>query len=245
MAKQSGVGNTRAYVHGYDISGDVSVINNAGYADQLLEVPTLTKSAAERLRGLTDGQVSFNAWFDPDSAADHQHDAWLASGSLPTTDRVVLVALGSAVGDPCVFLEAKQANYNVNRTPGSAIEGTAEFMPNDNGVEFGVMLNAHDDTIASSGNGTSVDLVDVTTTNGASTVLEVMSVASGTVDVDIQDSADDAAFLDITGLSFTAATAKTAERLETAAGATIRRYIRAEYSNTFTNAVVAIGFMRG
>lgn len=242
MAKQTGL-NCRAYVHGYDISGEVSVLTNAGYTQTLLEVPTLTKLAVERLIGVEDGSLGFNTWFDP--ASDLSHDALLVSGAVPTADRVVLFALGAAIGDPCIYLTAKQANYNVNRSPNAAIEITAGFEANAFGLDFGIMLTAHDDTFSSLGFGTSFDMVTVSTTAGASAVVELMSLNSGTVDFDIQDSADNSSFADITDMSFVALTARGAERLETASGATIRRYVRLEAANTFTTAVVAVGFRRG
>ena len=61
--------------------------------------------------------------------------------------------------------------------------------------------------------------------------------------VTIQDSADNVTFADVTGLTFTQiTTAPTSERLATASGATVRRYLRAVTSTTggFTSLTFAV-----
>ena len=55
---------------------------------------------------------------------------------------------------------------------------------------------------------------------------------------------DNSTFAAITGAAFIAATTGGAQRLETAANATVRRYVRAVTSGTFSNAVFFVHFVR-
>lgn len=253
MAKISGL-STRIFTQGFDLSGDVSAIQTIEASQQPLEVPTLDSQAMKRIGGVLDGKISASAWFDPGTlpldafppTADSEHApyAWTAAASLPSTDRLVMVPLGVAIGDSVAMLNAKQATFNVARAPGSAISATADFQANDYGLEWGVMLTAGKQTDASAANSTSIDGLAASASLGASAQCQVFSVATGTVVPVAQDSADDAAFAAITGLTFTGvatAGAPTAERLETSATLQIRRYRRCASTGTFTNAVIAMG----
>jgi len=82
---------------------------------------------------------------------------------------------------------------------------------------------------------------------GAQAYLQVASVVGTSATVKIQDSADNSTFADVTGLTFTAATpgaSPQTQRLATANNATIRRYVRAITTGTFTSAIFAVAFMR-
>ena len=106
MAKTNGLG-VRLYGGGYDLNADVSALQGMGYTQQLLDVPSLEKSAMERLPGLADGKLTVNGWFDPASG----HAVWTAnSGKLPTADVTVIAGLGTARGDAFAGLVAKQAS---------------------------------------------------------------------------------------------------------------------------------------
>lgn len=242
MAKTSGL-SVRLYAGGYDISGDVSAISSIAATQNLLEVTGLTSSAIERIAGLADGAISINGWFN--ASASQIHAALLSSGKVPTTDVVVLVPLGTSIGDPCAFMNAKEAAYNLNRGADGSLAVSSEFSGNGYGAEWGVNLTAAKQTDASAANSTSVDGA-ASSTGGGSAVVEVFSLASGTVTPVVQDSADNSSFSTI--LTFTArgtSDVPVAERKQTAAGATVRRYTRFATTGTFTNAVVACGFRRG
>jgi hypothetical protein len=241
MAKTSGLA-VRCYLDGHDISGDVSAISNINATQEMLDVPNLSKEAMERLAGREDGNIAINTWFNPDTS----HAAILDAGKLPAGDRVVLVPMGAAIGDQAAMLVTKGENYNVTRAPGSAIAAVSSFQANGVGVEFGEMLTATKRTDASAANGSSID-GGAQTTDGGVGYVQVFSLGSGSVTPVIQDSADDTSFAAITGLTFTeraTAAVPVGERLATAAGATIRRYVRFSTTGTFTNAVVVCGFKR-
>lgn len=71
-------------------------------------------------------------------------------------------------------------------------------------------------------------------------MLQVFSLGSGTVDVKIEDSANDSTWADL--VSFTSASGSTSERV-TISG-TIRRYVRVTTSGTFTDAKIACAIVR-
>ena len=238
MAKENGLG-VRLYSHGYDLSADVNVVDSIGYTQALLDVTTLDKAATTRIAGQSDGSLTVNGWFEQLG----QHAAYLDSFQMPTTDQIVLVQMGTGLGDPCSGMTAKEATYNVNRASGSALATTATFSSTaGEQVEWGVMLTASKVTSASAGNGSNVD-------NGASSsaglvaYLEAVSLASGTVVFKVQHSADASTWVDlITFTSIAAAAAPTAERA-TASG-TINRYLRWASTGTFSNLVFAAGAAR-
>ncbi|ANS02856.1 hypothetical protein [uncultured Mediterranean phage uvDeep-CGR0-AD1-C239] len=237
MAIESGL-NVRLYVMGKDLSGDANALDGAGYSQETMETTALASAAASRITGLADGSVSVNGYFD--NAANRIHPTFTSnSGKLPTADQVVLVPLGSAVGSPMVGISAKEADYNVSRSSGSAISVTSTFNGNGMGGEFGVMLTAHDDTAGSAATGTAVDNSASSASGGAGYV-EAFSLTSGTVTTIIQHSADNSSWATLA--SFTSITGSTAERVEVTG--TVNRYIRYSVSGTFSTLSFAMGFAR-
>jgi hypothetical protein len=79
--------------------------------------------------------------------------------------------------------------------------------------------------------GSSTDDAAATTT-GWTAHLHVTAVSSGSWVVKLEDSANNSAWADVTGGAFTAATGATSQRLQGAAGSTLRRYVR--YTATVT-----------
>jgi hypothetical protein len=79
------------------------------------------------------------------------------------------------------------------------------------------------------------------TAYGAQCYLQVTGFTGSSVTVAVQDSADNATWAGVTGLAFTAVTAAPAtQRLATANTATLRRYVRAVTTGTFTSATFAV-----
>lgn len=236
MAKSNGLG-VRLYSHGWDLSGDVNVLDAIGYTQELLPTTTLDKAAVARIVGSSDGSLTVNGWFEQEG----QHAAYLDSFKMPTTDQIVLVQMGTALGDPFSGMTAKEATYNVNRASGSAIATTATFSSTaGEEVEWGVMLTASKITSSSAGNGETVDNA-ASSSAGLVAYLEAMSLASGTVVVKVQHSTNASTWVDL--ITFTSvAAAPTAERA-TATG-TINRYLRWNTSGTFSNLVFVMGASR-
>ena len=223
MAITSGL-NVRLYVEGNDLSGDANALDGAGYTQETLDTTTLNEAAVSRIYGRTDGSLSVNGFFD--NASNKIHETFTSnSGKLPTADQVVLVPLGASVGDEMVGISTKESEYNVSRSQGSAMTVSSTFSGNGMGGEFGEMLTAHDDTHASATDGTAVDN-SASTSSGGSGYLQIMSLGSGTVDIKIEDSSDNATWSDL--VTFTSAGTSDvpkAERIEVSG--TVDRYIRA------------------
>jgi len=238
MAKESGL-NVRLYVEGKDMSGSANALSGAGYSQAMLETTPLNTSAATRITGLADGTLSVNGYFDTSDDAPWAED----SGKLPSSDAVVLVALSSAVGDPSVGMNAKEGEFNVSRSSGSAISITSSFSGNGMGGEFGEMLTAHDDTHSSAGAGTEVDSGASSSSGGAGYV-QVISLGSGSVVVNLQESTSSGGSYSnfMTFSTVAAAAAPSAERV-TMEG-TVQRYIKVVTTGTFSNAKIAVAFAR-
>ena len=59
MAKKAGLAQ-EFFVQGYDLSGDVSAINNASSPRGVLDVPGINASAMDRIMPRTDGMLNYN-----------------------------------------------------------------------------------------------------------------------------------------------------------------------------------------
>ena len=241
MVKTNGL-NVRFYVEGYDLSGDANALSGMGYNNELLDVTTLDVSAKKRIVGSVDSEISVDAWFD--NAASRQHAIWTSnSGKLPTADQNVLIPMGSAVADEFVGLVAKEAAYSTTRSPGSAISANATFTANGSATEFGEMLTAHDDTHSSASSGTVVDS-GASSSNGGSGYLQLLSLDSGSVTVNLQESTSSGGSYSnfMTFSTVAAAAAPSAERLTNEG--TVQRYIKVVTTGTFSNAKIVVGFSR-
>ena len=241
MVKKAGLAE-QFFIHGFDLSGDVGSLQRVNSPVALLDVTAINKSAVERLQGLADGQIAFNTWFDDGANLEHT-----ALKGLVTTDRITLWALGGAISDVAAMLVAKQMNYDPTRGADGSLAISVECLGATGvGMEWGEMLTAGKITHASATNGTSQDNT-ASTANGLAALLELVSLATGTVTVVVQESSDnggaDPFAAKATFTAVAAASAPTAERI-TATG-TVERYLRVATTGTFTTAVFAVAIRRG
>lgn len=237
MAKQSGLGDN-LYVAGYDLSGDIGSLGRIGGGPAALEVTGIDKSGFERIGGLRDGAIEFTAWFNP--TTDRAHDRF---STLPTTDQIVTYARGTALGGQAAAMVAKQVNYDGNRGDDGAFTLEVQALANGYGLEWGRQLTAGKRTDSSATNGSSVDFGSGSTAFGLQAWLHVFAFTGTSVTVKLQESSDDGsgdAFADVTGGGFTAATGVTSQRIETARGQTVERYLRVVTTGTFSDAVFAV-----
>jgi len=228
MAKKSGLGQ-QIFVHGYDLSGDVAAIDNAGSPRELLDTTALNASAHERVVGLSDGNISVSSWFNDSTEQEHE-----AFKSLPTTDRIVMWAFGATRGDVAACLVAKQLNYDGTRGSDGSLSFTIDTQAaSGEPLEWGNTLTTGKETHSVAAVSTSRD-DGATTGYGLVGILSVTDLDSGTATVSIQQSADNVTFADI--LSFVAvaaASAPTAQRLPLSGA--ILRYLRVSSTGTFSN----------
>ena len=240
MAKQSGLGD-RAFVQGYDLSGDVASLSRIAGGPGLGDLTGIDSSAHERIGLLRAGEIAFTSWFNDASLQEHA-----ALSPLPLTNVIVSYLRGTTLGNPAACMTAKQINYDPTRNQDGSLQIAVQALSAHSvvGLEWCEQLTAGKVTHASATNVASRDYGSVSTLFGASAYWQVFSLGSGTVDGEIQDSANDVDFVAVTGLGFAALTARGAERVATATGATIRQYVRFASTDTFTDAVLWAAFIR-
>jgi len=240
VSKQSGLGD-QAFVHGYDLSGDVASLSRIAGGQGLGDLTGINSSAHERVGLLRTGEIAFTSWFNDAALQEHA-----ALSPLPLTDVIVSYLRGTTLGNPAACMTAKQVNYDPTRNQDGSLQFGVQALSSHSkvGLEWCEQLTAGKATHASATNGSSVTYSGTSTAFGASAYWHLFSRASGTVDGEIQDSANDTDFVAVTGLAFTALTARGAERVATATGATIRKYVRFASSDTFTDAVLWAAFIR-
>lgn len=239
MAKESGLGHA-LFVAGNDLSGDYTAISNIGGGPAALTTTGIDKSAPERIGGHLDGRLEATSWWNPDLS----HPVLSA---LPTGDVHEMYCCGTSIGRPAAAIVAKQVNYDGNRGDDGSFTFNTACQNNAYPLEWGVLLTAGKRTDTAATNGSGVDLTTVSTTFGAQAYLQVFEFTGTDVTVKVQDSADNSTFADVTGLVFTEVTsAPGTQRIATASGATIRRYVRAvtTTSGGFTSVTFAVSFIR-
>ena len=240
MAKKAGLAQ-QFFVQGYDLSGDVSAINNASSPRGVLEITGINSSAVERIMPRTDGAMNYNTWFNDGALAEH-----VILKSLPATDSLVLWALGGSRGDAAAMLVSKQLDYSFSRGADGSLATTIDSQGNGQPLEWGVMLTAGKITHSSataSGSGTSYDQ-GAATSSGAVGMLHIMDIDSGSPSIVIQDSANNSSFASIIGFSTVADGAEpTAERVSMTGN--VRRYISVVSTGTFSNCDFAVAIRVG
>lgn len=248
MAKESGLGDN-CWIDQYDMSGDVGSAGPLGSPLAVQEVPGIKRFAQERIGLKRDGTITFMSYFNPDITVGAE-GAHLVLKALPTTDRQITYAHnpGAGVGAVAASLISKQINYDGDRAADGAFTWSVNAQANGFGLEWGNLLTAgiRTDTTATSP-ATGVDLAasPASYSFGWVAYLHVFAFTGTSVTVTLQDSADNSAFTSLTGGAFNAASARGVQRL--AAGsttATVRRYVRAITTGTFSNAAFAVNFVR-
>jgi len=240
MAKKSGLGQ-EFYIHGYDLSGDVGSLDGVGAPRGTLDITAINKSAVERLNGRSDATLSFNTWFNDATEQEHA-----ALKGLPTTDRVVLWAMGGSTGDAACAFPAKQLDYDGSRGTDGSLAFTVNCVADGVAADWCELLTDGQVTHGSAGSNTSRD-DGAATSAGLVAYLEIVDADSGTPTVTIQQSSDNGSSdAWATVLSFSAvgyASAPTAERV-TVSGA-VERYLRVTTTGTFSNADFIVATRRG
>lgn len=219
MAKQSGL-RSNIYVDGYNISGDYQSIGRMSGGPAVIVTTGIDKDAYERIGGQRDGALDATTYYNPDT--DHSH---LVLRSLPLTDRVIsYFHLPSA---ETFSLVAKQGNYDPTRAADGSLTCSVNAMANGYGAEWGHDMTAGPRTDTGATNGASYDTA-ASAAFGAQFWLHKFAFTGTDVTVKIQDSADNSAWTDLAAGAFTQITTTTpsAERIQTARTATVRRYLR-------------------
>jgi len=241
VTKQTALGDS-FFVGQYDLSGDVGSVQAINASRAVIDVSAINVNGMERLLGRADGQITFGAFYNPSAGQSHPALSGLlaAAGTVST---MVSLFEGAAIGNTAHSMEVAQVTYNqaIGADLSIALSIDAQSSKG-HAIEYGVMLTTGKQTIAAAGTATSVD-GGAATSFGWAAYLHVVSIASGTATVTIQDSADNSSFAPFTSSAFTAVSGPTYERIAGTATATVRRYRWVVFSGTFTNLVCAVNLV--
>jgi hypothetical protein len=241
VAKQTGLGDN-FYLGGYDLSGDTSALGNVGGGPATLDTTGIDKSAFERIGGLKDGRIEWTSYFNP--STDKAHDVL---STLPTTSRIGTYCRGTALGSPAASLVGKQVNYDPSRGNDGALTIAVNLTASDGDpLDWGVLGTAGRRSDTTATNGASVDNA-ASSADGLVAYLHVFSFTGTSCTVTLEESSDNGAgdaFAAVVGGAFTAATGVTSQRIATATGLTVERYLRVVTSGTFSECTFAVAMCR-
>jgi hypothetical protein len=245
VSKQSGLGDN-FWLNGYNLSGDTGSLGRIGGGPALQDVTGIDKSAFERKGLKFDGGISWQAWYNDAALAAHP-----ALSSLLRTDRIATYCRGTAIGAPAAGAVLKQINYDPDRGADGALTINVEGQASAGSpLEWGVLLTASPRTDTGATNGTSHD-AGASSAFGLQAFLHVNSFTGTDATVSIQSSSDNGAgdaFATITSGSFTQITgsAPLAERIATATGQAVERYLRVVTTTTggFSNLSFVVAVVR-
>lgn len=234
MGKQSGLGDN-FYVGGVDLSGDTASLSRIGGSQAVIDLTSIDLSAFQRTGGLRDGSIEWTSYFNDSVGQAHK-----TLSARPTADVVVEYARGTTLGNQAACIVAKQINYDPTRTAAGELTMAVQAQANGFGLEWGNQLTAGKRTDSTATAGTAVDFT-AATSFGWQAYLQVFAVTGTSVIVTLEDSANNSTFATLSGAVFTAATGVTTQRLASSSGtATVRQYVRATTSGTFSSATFAV-----
>ena len=239
MSKESGIGDY-LFLDAVDLSGDIGSVSSISAPFGVLPITDITQSAPERLAGEMDGGITFSSYFNPDPGRAH-----VKLSALPRTNVQGSYFHRGIIGNPAASLIALQVGYDPNRgADGSLAINTSLTASYGSPLDWGYQLTAGKRTDTTATNGAALDQVTVSTAFGWQAYLHVFSFTGTDITITLQDSANNSAWTNLTGGAFTTLTAAGQQRLAGGATATVRRYVRAITSGTFSSCTFAINFVR-
>lgn len=237
--KTSGIGD-RFYIDGFDASGDTQKLDRISGGSAALDVTDITQGGHARLGGELGGQLNWTSFWDVSAGQAHSQLSTLTRNSRIVSYHHQPTAIGADMASMVV----KQIGYDPTRAANGMLTAAIATQNSDGyPLEWGNGLTAGIRTDTGATNGASLDN-GAATNFGAQIYLHVFAVTGTSVTVKLQDSADNATFADLAGATFLAATTVGAQRIALATNATVRRYVRAVTTGTFTNAQFAVNLVR-
>lgn len=145
------------YIAGFDLSADVSALDNVAGSIKPLDVTAIQSLAHERLGGVREGMLDFSLFFDVAAGQEHA-----ALSGLPTADAIASAflanaAFAQAIGNPACSINAKQLSYDWTRGTDGSLTGKVNTQSNGFGLEWGEALTAGKRTDAVATNGAAQD----------------------------------------------------------------------------------------
>jgi hypothetical protein len=226
---------TELFLCEFDITCFVNNIDLTQDID-LPEVTTFCDDTRRFINGLRNATGSIGGFIDDD--ADTGIDAILqATFNLPGSSLFTDAPEGFTVGNIAYLFRGLINSYNTTQ-PVDGVQGFTADLQLDGDLSRGFSLHANAAETTTSDGG-SVDLQNaqgydgaVTSDTGFVAHLHVCAVSgtTPTLDIDLEDSADDMTFVAITGGTFAQVTALTCERLETSPGDVLDNFVRASWT---------------
>lgn len=166
---------------------------------------------------------------------------------MPTTDIQTIWATGTTIGDPAAAMVAKQVTYSPSRAADGAFTFKVDAVANSYGLEWGRMASAGVASQSSAGSLSAYDWA-AATDFGIQVYLQVFSFTGTSITVKIQESSDNGvgdSWADVVGGGFTAVSAaRQHQRIQTARGLTVERYLRVTSTGTFSACTFAVVVVR-
>lgn len=238
MPKSTGLGDL-LFIGGLDVSGDIGSLGRIAGGSEPLPLTGINKSAYERAGGLRDGAIEYTAWFN--TTGIHT-----ALSTLSTADQIVTYIRGGTVGTPAASLISKQLNYDATRGDDGSLVFEVSSVANGYGLLWGQSMSAGARTDTSATNGTGLDNA-ASSAFGLEMFVHLTAFTGTSVTVKLQHSTDNAVgdpYVDIAGATTTAMAAIGAQSAFTSTSLTIRQWVRAVTTGTFSNAVFVVNMVR-
>jgi hypothetical protein len=229
----------KIYGNGYNLSPYLRNVQSPFTIDTA-ETSTFGNMHKTYTQGLKDGSFSADGIYD--GAASAVGEIFEAALSNEGLDRFTLCIQGDTLGLPAFGFENTTTNVQVASGIGDVAQITLQAQ-NNMGIDRGWIIHPLVQDVAD-GNSTGVDMITTSTTTGWAAYLQITQAASTLTSIALEDSADNLAWTPLTGGSFTTLTAVSSQRIVSAVGATVRRYIRVVWNLT-TSATFHVVFVRG
>jgi hypothetical protein len=239
-AKQSGLGDN-FYIGGYDLSGDVSSVDQISGGPALFDVTSIKKSAHERIGGLRDGDLQFTTFFEFGGAGNpvFEHDAL---SLLPRADTIATYFRGTALQSPVACVNGKQISYDPTRDNTGNLTMKVEVQANGFGTEWGEQLTPglRPDSGATIGPA----ITDAAQTAfGAQAYVQLVAFTGTSVTIAVTHATTvGGSYTSL--MTTTAMTAIGAQRLSVPNTTTVDQFLKVTTTGTFSSAVFAVAFMR-
>lgn len=236
MAKTHGK-ETAVLINEFDVSGFFNSMDLSRDVDTP-ESTTFGDDDREYIAGLRGGSISYGGFWDNTSTTGSD-EVLNATLGVATARIVSAYPAGTTLGNIAYLYNTHSTSYSVS-SPVDGITSISADMIATGQIERGVSVHALT-ARTSTANGTSVDS-GASSSNGGVGHLHVTALSGATtLDVDIEDSANDSTFASL--ISFTQVTTSTTSERSTVAG-TVDRYLRAAWTISGTSYTFAVTFAR-
>ena len=247
---------TRVYVSGYDLSGYARDIGPLTIDFDMETAAAMSDSIKGGLPGHANVNVGTLNGFLDTTATSGLHALANSGTGLKNVMVPIGIRAAPAAGDPCFVAQVEQKNYLVPLDlSGAMVNATVEYAGTTAAATtrlynkaWGLFL--HTNIAATAANtGTGVDYPGgVQTTAGGYLMYQVLAGDGGTCTISIDDSANNADFLALSGATSgeITATAGTSAIVALGTGATVRQYLRWQFAkNSALTCTFVLAFVRG